>query len=240
MASSIQKKVAADIERHGWHVIKVMADEEGPAFAYSIGLTKTLKHPEIIVVGLGLDVMHGMINTAGKMIRDGQPFKAKRSYRGLLAGDYECSFRTVHASRYDEWVGQAQVFYDGDDFELLQCVWPDREGRFPWEPKVHGGFVGAQPILDGPDVPWPFREERATEVFTSRQVLEDRLPILEVSHDDDGDWQFLCGTTDDEDDARMISLAHALALDPSIGELADLPPGKSARRKRAGARWIRD
>jgi hypothetical protein len=35
----------------------------------------------------------------------------------------------------------------------------------------------------------------------------------------------LCGTTDDEGDARVISMRNALNRDPSLRELADLPPG---------------
>src|SRR4051794_27391344 len=30
------RKLLADVERHGWHVVCVEEDEEGPGFAYSI------------------------------------------------------------------------------------------------------------------------------------------------------------------------------------------------------------
>ena len=38
------------IENHGWAVIRVSADADGPSFAYSIGLYQTFEHPEIIIV----------------------------------------------------------------------------------------------------------------------------------------------------------------------------------------------
>jgi len=48
---------------------------------------------------------------------------------------------------------------------------------------------------------WPFPDSAETAVLTTRQVLEQGLPVLLVTHDrDDGAWQFLCGTTDDPKD----------------------------------------
>jgi hypothetical protein len=38
-------------------------------------------------------------------------------------------------------------------------VWADREGRFPWEPRFHPGYLSAQPFLwlpkdDNPPSSW--------------------------------------------------------------------------------------
>ena len=38
-------------------------------------------------------------------------------------------------------------------------------------------------------------------------------------------WQFLCGKEHTTDDARIVSLEEVYALDPSIGEVADMPCG---------------
>jgi hypothetical protein len=66
-------------------------------------------------------------------------------------------------------------------------------------------------------------------------------PILEVSHDeDDGGWQFLCGSPDlEEDDARVVSLQSIVQRDATIAELADLPLGHVARRKKVDGAWTR-
>lgn len=40
-----ERKLVSDIEEFGWHVIMIAEDDEGPAFAYSIGLFKILGHP---------------------------------------------------------------------------------------------------------------------------------------------------------------------------------------------------
>ena len=94
-----------------------------------------------------------------------------------------------------------------------------------------------QPIL-GDGIDWPFHEGKNRSAITTRQVLEGH-PILLVSHDEDGDWQFVCGTTDDEEDGRVVSLKEILKLDGSIAELADLPVGWEASRDTPEKPWQR-
>jgi hypothetical protein len=87
---------------------------------------------------------------------------------------------------------------------------------------------------------WPFESATNTASITTRQVLEAGAPILRVSHDaDDGGWQFLCGTTDDPADARVVGLGSMYARDASLGEIADLPEGWLAWRAGAGLPWHR-
>ena len=86
---------------------------------------------------------------------------------------------------------------------------------------------------------WPFADTPNTASITTRQVLEG-APILHVTHDeDDGSWQFLCGTTNDPADARVVGLGRMYARDPSVGELADLPEGWMAWRDSPELPWQR-
>ena len=86
---------------------------------------------------------------------------------------------------------------------------------------------------------WPFEDSRNTASITTRQVL-DGAPVLLVTHDDDdGSWQFLCGTTDDPADARVVGLGQMYSRDPSLGEVADLPEGWRAWRASSGGQWER-
>ena len=70
-------------------------------------------------------------------------------------------------------------------------------------------------------------------------MLRGELPILLVSHDEDGDWQFLCGTTNDPKDAAIVCLGCAYQKDRSIGLLADLPLGWKAWRDSIDEPWER-
>jgi hypothetical protein len=88
---------------------------------------------------------------------------------------------------------------------------------------------------------WPFDQAPSVAAVTTRQVLDQGLPILQVTHyEDDHSWAFVCGTTDDyENDGRVICMAEALKLDKSLREVADLPPGWHAWRKDKDSDWNR-
>ena len=89
------------------------------------------------------------------------------------------------------------------------------------------------------DRDWPFDQGPNVAAITVRSVL-DGDPILSVTHDEDDDgWQFLDGRDVDEDEARVVSMATVVALDPSLLEVADLPPGWVAWRAGPAVAWQR-
>ena len=82
---------------------------------------------------------------------------------------------------------------------------------------------------------WPFDQPRNCATFTMRQVLDGSEPILLVSHDaDDHGWQFI-GTSDAlMANAKLVCLEEIVRPDPTVLEVADLPPGWQAVRDRVG------
>jgi hypothetical protein len=87
---------------------------------------------------------------------------------------------------------------------------------------------------------WPFADASNIQVITTRPVVDEQHPILLVSHDeDDGGWQFLCGTTNKTEDGRVGCLGCLVEADATLRDLADLPLGWTARRSGAGAPWER-
>jgi len=76
--------------------------------------------------------------------------------------------------------------------------------------------------------------------ITVASVLSGERPVLYVSHDiDDGGWQFLSGEPADRDQAKLVCLEDAVALDPRLLELSDLKLGWSAERATPSAAWVR-
>jgi len=52
---------------------------------------------------------------------------------------------------------------------------------------------------------WPFADPPNVATFTTCKVLNEDHPRLLVTHDeDDGAWQFLCGTTNEPRDGRIV------------------------------------
>jgi len=88
---------------------------------------------------------------------------------------------------------------------------------------------------------WSFEDAPNTATITTVHVLDGSAPVCLVTHDaDDGAWQFLCGTRDDPDDARIVALRRLIGIDPGLAELADLPLGWRAWRRGAGDPWRRE
>ena len=91
-----------------------------------------------------------------------------------------------------------------------------------------------------PAAEWPFDQGPRVAAITTRQVLSDGLPILRVTHySSDHDWAFVCGTTNATEDARVIAMQEVLDIDPTLREIADLPPGWTAWRDNVGGVWHR-
>ena len=88
---------------------------------------------------------------------------------------------------------------------------------------------------------WPFDQPPNCVAFSLRQIVSGGEAILHVTHDEeDHGWQFLGSGDANLDDAVIVCLSHVLALDPSVREVADLPPGWHAWRQAVGAPWERE
>jgi hypothetical protein len=73
-----------------------------------------------------------------------------------------------------------------------------------------------------------------------RQIVEHLEPILLVSHDaDDHGWQFVGSSVANMADARLVCPQEIVRLDPTVLEVADLPPGWQAIRDGIGKPWSR-
>jgi hypothetical protein len=77
-----------------------------------------------------------------------------------------------------------------------------------------------------------------TTCIQTREVFDQREPVLFVSHDaDDGIWQLIGASDADASTGKIGHLHHAVDEDPSLLGVLDLPPGSSARRADVGSPW---
>jgi hypothetical protein len=87
---------------------------------------------------------------------------------------------------------------------------------------------------------WPFDQPRNAASISLRSIVFGGAPILHVTHDeDDHGWQFLSFEDAREDDGCLVGLEAIVRKDPSVLELADLPPGWHAWRRSRDAPWQR-
>ena len=144
------EKLLADVREYGWHVLKIFEKDETPGWAFSIGLHKNFNHPEIVVFGLSDRLMPSVINSIGEGVRSGKSFAVDGLYPDLI-DTYSCTFKPVNRVWYYDFLGYANWFYKGQNYPALQCIWPDKNHYFPWEPEFNPNWVWAQPLLFNED-----------------------------------------------------------------------------------------
>jgi hypothetical protein len=140
-----EQLVLDNIERYGCHVWEIAAEGELPAFQYSVGIQRTTGAPELIIIGLKSDVAHWAINEYRRFVQGGRRFKHGEKCADFFEG-LEVVFLQVDRIHYPEYFGWNHWFYRGDNFEVLQLVWPSAEGFWPWQPHA-AEFGRGQPFL---------------------------------------------------------------------------------------------
>lgn len=76
-------------------------------------------------------------------------------------------------------------------------------------------------------------------VIASRRAIHDGAAIVMVENQGgDSGWVFYAQGSD-EDGYGMVHPSHLIHQDPTLLEVADLPPNFAARRKGAGLPWAR-
>jgi hypothetical protein len=141
------RKLFDDVEEYGVHIVHVPEDDEGePGFSFTVGLWHSFQQPEVVVFGLAEDIAHELLNALADEAADAKKFLPDTRHEGLLI-DYPVRFVGVPKPQYERYLGSAMWAYESDEFPCVQLVWPDKQGRWPWEPGVREGFAAAQPVL---------------------------------------------------------------------------------------------
>jgi hypothetical protein len=141
-------KVLDDVEQYGVHIVHVPEDEDGdgPCFSFTVGLWETYQQAEVVVFGLPMEVAAELLDGLTDEADGDRRFRAGEKHDGLLVG-YPVRFLELPKERYGEFLDVATWAYEGDGFGALQLIWPDKQGRWPWEDGVREGFAASQPII---------------------------------------------------------------------------------------------
>jgi hypothetical protein len=254
-----EAKLVDDVEEYGCHIIQVRGENGFPGWSYTIGLSDVLGCPELIVIGLKENVAHSLLNEAARRMQEGLRLEQGSKAEELLA-NVKCEFRFIEKRWVKQTMGYAVWFYGGDDFQVLQCVYPDLDDHLPWEEPFDAKWRDRQPLLfqhslsarveqdfwaaNDPSSSlhdWKFNDSPHTGVFTTKRVMADQDPITRVFHDlEDGAWQFHGPDESKTEEISFVCFHHIADKDATIKSLADLPAGWCAWRQSVTAPWNRE
>ena len=141
--SSEDERTIGHMEEFGCSVVNVKRTNYGLGWAYTIGVFDTCGQPEIITVGLLPETAHFALNQAAKLLRAGVDL-TKGRHRDMV-GEVECEFRPVDPKWIKQLMGWAVWYSEGDDFPVLQAVYPDLKNRFPEDEGFDTAFE--QPLM---------------------------------------------------------------------------------------------
>lgn len=146
------RKLLADVEAYGWHIIFIRAEGTLPAYAFTVGLYYSFGHPEILVMGLPHQVMADLLHLIVEKIGSGKYYTDGDFCSELAAG--AAVFRTIDIAYYQEYLGYAIWFYFNlpTAFPALQLVWADKSNRFPWDGDFAKNYLNFQHALYAPRV----------------------------------------------------------------------------------------
>jgi len=144
------RKFLEIIDKFDWHVTKVAprvdSHDKQEWFAYTTGLFVRYRHPEVIIFGGDIDLLHSILNRIGSQVRLGTSFAPGIDYASVLEGR-NCQFRFVEQKFYSQFPCWSNWFYEGEDYPLLQCIWPDANGFYPWDQRCFPGVRELQRFL---------------------------------------------------------------------------------------------
>lgn len=147
-----EEKILADVEACGLHVRRIKGDDEYPEFAYSVGLARTPGQAEVIVVGLPADTAQSLINRVADLVDEGRRFAAGDTADDIADG-FPVQFRAVTKAQAEVHLRWAQWLHGDAPFDVVQLVYPDRHGRWPWDASTDTAFRWQQPLLDAKKLP---------------------------------------------------------------------------------------
>ena len=149
------EKIEWMIETHGWALEPVSAradtDPPTPSYAYTIGVPALTGFAEIGVFGLTPVAANGLIGLVVDALRGGTEIPLGVELVGLLDNDLRCYFAPVDPALHAAWFGTAIAWYADRHrrrpFDVVQLLYPDRNGFMPYEMGFDQRLRFAQPVV---------------------------------------------------------------------------------------------
>jgi Domain of unknown function (DUF4262) len=143
-------KIEWMIETNGYGIVPVAphGDRDPPmaGYSYTVGFTSAFDFPEVVVFGLQPVAASGLLNDIAEMLRDGTPIPVGALFVGLLTGELRSGLFAIEPPQ-PALFPTLGAWFERTDIDVVQLMWPDRNGWLPWESGFEARLRYAQPIV---------------------------------------------------------------------------------------------
>jgi hypothetical protein len=262
----MDRRVIDTVVEHGWQVLGVTNDvgcshpdhdhetddhdASWPPFSYTVGLGHRAGHPELLMSGLDHRVMHRVLDDVARRIMQGLRLRPGDALEGALPG-VPLAVERLADSALDETVSWSGWFHRRPP-EALVLVWPDWSGVFGWQPGASADLDERQPpvwrvpiehtggLATAPAWEFPAPPDHLT--FSCSHVIDEGAAVLWAARESDADrgeaWSIHCALGHEDDEIRLVHLAHLVRAAPSLREISGLGLDMEALRATADAAWV--
>lgn len=123
------QNIPEHIKTFGCTVLAIAPEKGSPGFSYTVGLHEQ-GFPELLTIGLPAVTAHHILMSAytrmkssGEVPKDGD----------ILADVCNSPLIWKKVAPGNDMTLWAFDYYPNDEVEVMQIVWPDRAGLFPWQ-----------------------------------------------------------------------------------------------------------
>lgn len=145
------EKIEWMIETKGWALEPVPARPEAdppqPGYAYTIDFPERFSFPEVVVFGLTPVAASGLLDLVAALLDGGTDIPLGVELTGLFDNDLRSVFAPIDVAQWGQLFTTARSWYRGRAFDVVQLLWPDRDGFLPTEPGYDQRMRLAQPVL---------------------------------------------------------------------------------------------
>ncbi|CAN5741669.1 hypothetical protein BH24ACT5_BH24ACT5_14220 [soil metagenome] len=139
------------IETSGFAVEPVLpqlqSDPPVAGYTYTIGFPDHAGFADVVVFGLTPVAARGLLGLVAELLTGGTEIPVGAEVVGLLDNDLRARFAPVDLADWGPLFNTAAAWYRRDDFEVVQLLYPDRNGFLPYEAGFDQRMQFAQPVI---------------------------------------------------------------------------------------------
>lgn len=134
----IHKNLMDKVNKYNYAVLGIFGeqDDKEPDFSYSLGLVKTINHPDFIIFGLPPEISKATIDNIYNFItNEDRTIVPDTPYTEFLQNGVPLVFKKCKKIAFEKYMYKTDWYNNevGCENIAYQIVWPDQNNLFPWD-----------------------------------------------------------------------------------------------------------